>query len=66
MAMFSCPACKGRTYVRVEVYRVGKRPYATEFIACSTCRVMLWQPLKDEGKMEPGPLLGTWGGRIKL
>jgi transcription elongation factor Elf1 len=60
-ANFVCPAC-GHGYFRVvAIKRENKPDYKTEFIACSRCGVMQWQPGSEPKNKTDPPLLSTWG-----
>lgn len=65
MPMFKCPVCGHGLFRVVNVKRDAKPPYLTEFIACSSCKVMQWEESSEpRNKVDP-PLLRTWGAARK-
>ncbi|MEO7337446.1 MAG: hypothetical protein ABIV63_12775 [Caldimonas sp.] len=58
--------CGSETFERVTVSRSDGAPYATEFLACTHCRVMYHWPRPDPKVVHPeGPGVDDWAARYR-
>jgi hypothetical protein len=59
-------ACGSETFERVVVTRPEGRPYVTEFVACTHCRVMFHRPLMAPHRAHPeGPEADDWAAQYR-